>query len=79
MTIDTRNADYEAGHHEIIIYSATGAAPWTVNTIDEGLPHKRPPTYSSLAKARAFVEAFDVDMLTVRVGDPLPPLTETMR
>lgn len=65
---------YPDGHQEITICSATGAAPWIVNTIDEGVPHRRPLTFASLAKVRAFVEGFDVDKLTIQIGDPLPPI-----
>lgn len=59
---------------EIVISSATGAAPFIVNTIDDGVPHKRPRTFLTLAAARAFVEGFDVDRVTLQIGDPLPPM-----
>jgi hypothetical protein len=72
------NINFTKGHQEIVISSATGDEPWFVNTIDDGVPHKQPVQFSSLAQARAFAESFDADELSIRIGGPLPPLSETM-
>ena len=72
VIMSTKNNGYQA----VSIYGATMAGTIKVNM---GVKGRRPLSFPNLAAARAFVEAFDVDSLTVRIGARLPALTHAPR